>query len=47
MIAVDRGEMSSGTAASLIGAAILSMELLPMIGLKIRAGMDPGPAVTG
>lgn len=36
-IAVDRGEMSSGTAASLVGAAVLSTALLPLIGLRLRA----------
>lgn len=36
-IAVDRGEMSSGTAASLVGAAVLSTALLPALGLRVRA----------
>lgn len=39
-IAVDKGEMSSGTAASLVGAAILSTAVLPMIGLRLRASMQ-------
>jgi Kef-type K+ transport system membrane component KefB len=37
-IAVDRGEMSSGTAASLVGAAVLSTALLPLIALRVRDG---------
>jgi Kef-type K+ transport system membrane component KefB len=39
-IAVDRGEMSSGTAASLVGAAVLSTAVLPMIALRVRAGAE-------
>jgi Kef-type K+ transport system membrane component KefB len=39
-IAVDRGEMGSGTAASLVGAAVLSTALLPLIGLKLREGVE-------
>ena len=35
-IAVERGEMSSGTAASLVGAAVLSTAILPLIGLRRR-----------
>lgn len=38
-IAVDKGEMGSGTAASLVGAAVLSTAVLPMIALRIRASM--------
>ncbi len=39
-IAVDKGEMGSGTAASLVGAAVLSTAVLPMIALRIRASMQ-------
>jgi Kef-type K+ transport system membrane component KefB len=35
-IAVRRGEMGSGTAASLVGAAVLSTALFPTIGLRMR-----------
>jgi Kef-type K+ transport system membrane component KefB len=35
-IAVERSEMSSGTAASLVGAAMLSTAILPLIGLHLR-----------
>jgi Kef-type K+ transport system membrane component KefB len=43
-IAVERGEMSSGTAASLAGAAILSTAILPIVGLRVRARMEREPA---
>ena len=39
-IAVDRGHMGSGTAASLVGAAVLSTALLPLIGLHLRRGAE-------
>jgi Kef-type K+ transport system membrane component KefB len=35
-IAVDRGHMHSATAASLVGAAILSTTIFPMLGLRLR-----------
>jgi Kef-type K+ transport system membrane component KefB len=35
-IAIDRGEMRELTAASLVGAAILSTALFPLIGLRLR-----------
>jgi Kef-type K+ transport system membrane component KefB len=37
-IAVDQGHMRSSTAASLVGAAILSTMFFPLIGLKLREG---------
>jgi Kef-type K+ transport system membrane component KefB len=37
-IAVDKGHMHSSTAASLVGAAILSTAILPLVGLRLRAG---------
>jgi Kef-type K+ transport system membrane component KefB len=43
-IAVDQGHMRDTTAASLVGAAILSTALFPLIGLKLRegqAGVEP------
>jgi Kef-type K+ transport system membrane component KefB len=46
-IAVERGEMSSGTAASLAGAAILSTAILPIVGLRVRARMEREPAALG
>jgi Kef-type K+ transport system membrane component KefB len=36
-IAIDKGEMRSSTAASLIGAAILSTTIFPLVGLRLRA----------
>jgi Kef-type K+ transport system membrane component KefB len=37
-IAVEQGHMRSSTAASLVGAAILSTLLYPLLGLKLREG---------
>ena len=37
-IAVDEGHMRSVTAASLVGAGILSTAILPIVGLRLRAG---------
>jgi len=37
-IAVEEGHMRSSTAASLIGAAILSTTIFPLVGLRLRAG---------
>ncbi|HKJ35999.1 MAG TPA: cation:proton antiporter [Solirubrobacterales bacterium] len=37
-IAVERSEMSSGTAASLVGAAVLSTAVFPLLALRVRAG---------
>ena len=50
-IAVADDKMSSGTAASLVGAAVLSTAVLPMVGLKLREGAtkvyldDTGPGI--
>jgi Kef-type K+ transport system membrane component KefB len=41
-IAVEQGHMRSSTAASLVGAAILSTMLYPLVGLKLRG--DPAAA---
>ena len=48
-IAVEQGHMRSSTAASLVGAAILSTMIFPLIGLKLREGRagleaEPSPA---
>ena len=47
-IAVEEGHMRSSTAASLVGAGILSTAILPVVGLRMRAGRaavtDPGEA---
>jgi Kef-type K+ transport system membrane component KefB len=43
-IAVDAGEMRDSTSAALVGAAIISTLIFPMVGLRIRAGralLDP------
>jgi Kef-type K+ transport system membrane component KefB len=37
-IAVHEGHMRSSTAASLVGAGILSTAILPIVGLRLRAG---------
>jgi Kef-type K+ transport system membrane component KefB len=37
-IAVEEGHMRSATAASLVGAGILSTAVLPIVGLRLRAG---------
>ncbi len=46
-IAVEQGHMRSSTAASLVGAAILSTMIFPLIGLKLRegrAGLEAEPS---
>jgi Kef-type K+ transport system membrane component KefB len=52
-IAVDQGHMRSSTAAELVGAAILSTLIFPLIGLRLRRGgeperepLEPAPATT-
>ncbi len=35
-IAIDNGEMRATTAASLVGAAVLSTAIYPLIGLRLR-----------
>jgi Kef-type K+ transport system membrane component KefB len=40
-IAVEEGHMRSSTAASLVGAAILSTMIYPLVGLRLRAGRPP------
>ena len=45
-IAVEQGHMRASTAASLVGAAILSTLIFPLVGLKLRegrAGAEPAP----
>jgi Kef-type K+ transport system membrane component KefB len=37
-IAVEEGHMRSATAAALVGAGILSTAILPVVGLRLRAG---------
>lgn len=41
-IGLDNGDLRTSTAAALIGAGMLSVLLLPLLGLKIRA-RQPGP----
>ena len=48
-IAIDQGHMRPSTAASLVGAAILSTLIFPLVGLRLRAGEgeregEPSPA---
>jgi hypothetical protein len=44
-IAIDQGHMRPSTAASLVGAAILSTTIFPLVGLRLRATPDPGLGV--
>jgi len=41
-IGVDQDELSSGTAAALVAAGLLSVLLFPLIALSIRGRRDPG-----
>jgi Kef-type K+ transport system membrane component KefB len=43
-IAQQTGHMRSSTAASLVGAAVLSTLVYPILGLKVRAGAPAEPA---
>ena len=44
-VAVDAGEMRTSTAAALVGAAVLSTLIYPMVGLRLRAtAAEPTPA---
>jgi Kef-type K+ transport system membrane component KefB len=38
-IAIEQGHMRASTAASLVGAAILSTMIFPLVGLKLREGL--------
>jgi Kef-type K+ transport system membrane component KefB len=40
-IAIDQGHMRASTAASLVGAAILSTTIFPLVGLRLRARAAP------
>jgi Kef-type K+ transport system membrane component KefB len=42
-VATDDGHMRSGTAAALIGAAILSTLIFPFVGRALRSGAMPAP----
>jgi Kef-type K+ transport system membrane component KefB len=43
-IAVERGHMRSSTAASLVGAAVLSTAIYPLVAVRLRANRVPAPA---
>jgi Kef-type K+ transport system membrane component KefB len=43
-IAIEQGHMRSSTAASLVGAAILSTAIYPLVGLRLRARAREAPA---
>ena len=43
-IAIDQGHMRASTAASLVGAAILSTAIFPLVGLRLRARGEVSPA---
>ena len=45
-IAVENGEMRSSTAAALVGAAILSTVMYPLIGLRLRGDRARTAAAT-
>jgi Kef-type K+ transport system membrane component KefB len=42
-IAVEQGHMHSSTAAGLVGAAIISTLIFPLVALKLRRGSESGP----
>ena len=42
-LAMDAGEMKSSTAAGLVGAAIISASVFPLIALKLRSGASREP----
>jgi Kef-type K+ transport system membrane component KefB len=42
-VAVDQGHMHSDTAAGLVGAAIISTLVYPLVGLRLRRGREPAP----
>ncbi len=42
-LAMDAGEMEPSTAAGLVGAAIISASVFPLIGLKLRSGASREP----
>jgi Kef-type K+ transport system membrane component KefB len=43
-IAVEQGHMRSSTAAGLVGAAIISTLVFPLVALRLRRDSDPGSA---
>jgi Kef-type K+ transport system membrane component KefB len=43
-IAVDQGHMMSSTAAGLVGAAIISTLVFPLVAMRLRRGAEPEPA---
>ncbi len=43
-IAVDQGHMKSSTAAGLVGAAIISTLVFPLVAMRLRRGAEPEPA---
>ncbi|MGH2982942.1 MAG: hypothetical protein ACRDK5_01600 [Solirubrobacterales bacterium] len=40
-VATETGHMKSSTAAGLVGAAIISALVYPLIGLRLRRGEEP------
>jgi Kef-type K+ transport system membrane component KefB len=46
-IAVEQGHMRSSTAAGLVGAAILSTLVFPLVALRLRRDSDPEPESEG
>ena len=46
-VALDGGHMSSSTAAALVGAAILSTLIFPLVGLSLRKSAgQPSPVAS-
>jgi Kef-type K+ transport system membrane component KefB len=43
-IAVEQGHMKASTSAGLVGAAIISTLVFPLVGLRLRRGAEPEPA---
>ena len=43
-IAVEQGHMKSSTAAGLVGAAIISTLVFPLVAMRLRRGSEPEPA---
>ena len=43
-IAVDQGHMKSSTSAGLVGAAIISTLVFPLVAMRLRRGSEPEPA---
>ena len=45
-LAVETGHMRPSTAAALVGAAVLSTLVFPILGLRLRGDIEPGTLAT-